>query len=54
LYSLGREELQGLLEERGLIEADCSFCNRHYEFDSIDIEQIFAEGISPDIPKTTH
>lgn len=54
LRSLGYEELQDILQEQGLIGVDCSFCNQHYEFDKVDVEQIFAPGISPEVPKTTH
>ncbi len=41
LLTLGLEELRSLIEERGVIEADCDFCNQHYQFDAIDIEQLF-------------
>jgi molecular chaperone Hsp33 len=44
LLSLGLKELRSLLEEKGIIEADCDFCNKHYQFDSVDIEQLFSEG----------
>jgi molecular chaperone Hsp33 len=44
LLTLGLKELRSLLEEKGIIEADCDFCNKHYQFDSIDIEQLFSEG----------
>lgn len=41
LLTLGLEELRSLIEERSVIEADCDFCNKHYQFDAIDIEQLF-------------
>lgn len=41
LIALGREELFAILEEKGAIEADCDFCNRHYNFDAIDVERLF-------------
>jgi len=44
LLTLGLKELRSLVEERGVIEADCDFCNKHYQFDAIDIEQLFSEG----------
>lgn len=46
LLTLGREELLALLEEKGAVEADCDFCNQHYHFDAIDIEQLFVVGKS--------
>ncbi|MEO1888662.1 MAG: Hsp33 family molecular chaperone HslO [Cycloclasticus sp.] len=46
LLTLGQKELRSLLEEKGIIEADCDFCNKHYQFDKVDIEQLFNEGKS--------
>ncbi len=43
LKSLGRSELDSLLEERGKIEIDCQFCNQIYSFAKQDIDTIFAE-----------
>jgi molecular chaperone Hsp33 len=40
LRLLGRQELEGILHERGLIEVNCEFCNKHYRFDKIDVEQL--------------
>jgi molecular chaperone Hsp33 len=42
LRSLGSDEIRSLLAERGNVEVRCDFCNRAYEFDSVDVEQIFA------------
>lgn len=42
LRMLGREEVDGLLDERGLVEVDCEFCSRSYAFDRDDVEQVFA------------
>ena len=42
LRMLGREEIDGVLEERGKIEVGCEFCNTRYEFDKIDVAQVFA------------
>ena len=47
LLTLGLEELRSLIEEKGVIEADCDFCNKHYQFDSIDIEQLFTDKTAP-------
>jgi len=32
LLSLGKEEVEALLIEKGVIEIDCQFCNKHYHF----------------------
>lgn len=41
LRALGHEEIRGLLAERGSVEVRCEFCNRAYQFDAIDSEQVF-------------
>ena len=43
LLTLGPTELRSLIEEKGVIEADCDFCNKHYQFDAIDIEQLITD-----------
>ena len=30
----------------------CDFCGKPYRFDAIDIERLFSQGASPDIPPT--
>ncbi|WP_207001078.1 Hsp33 family molecular chaperone HslO [Trinickia mobilis] len=52
LKMLGREEVDGVLEERGHVEIHCDYCNQRYEFDSVDVAQLFvasaiAAGVSP-------
>lgn len=47
LRGMGREEVKDMLAEKGKIEASCQFCNQHYHFDVVDVEQIFAAEISP-------
>lgn len=43
LISLGREEAFAALQgERA--EVICEFCNEHYHFDRVDLEQLFAGG----------
>ncbi|MCW8943465.1 MAG: Hsp33 family molecular chaperone HslO [Sedimenticola sp.] len=45
LRAMGREELFSIIEEQGAIEVDCDFCNKHYHFDSVDVEQLFIDSI---------
>ena len=57
LRMLGRDEVQGILREQGLVSVDCEFCGKHYEFDPIDAAVIFAAfgelpGVTP--PATKH
>ncbi|MDH5632844.1 MAG: Hsp33 family molecular chaperone HslO [Gammaproteobacteria bacterium] len=42
IRTLGYDDVHNLLLERGNIESHCEFCNARYEFDAVDVEQIFA------------
>ncbi|HUF19776.1 MAG TPA: Hsp33 family molecular chaperone HslO, partial [Burkholderiales bacterium] len=54
LRMLGRQEVLSILEERDTIEVDCEFCGRHYEFDAVDAEQVFASEVTMHAPQTRH
>jgi molecular chaperone Hsp33 len=41
LRALGHDEIRSLLAERGSVDVRCEFCNRAYQFDAIDSEQVF-------------
>lgn len=41
IAGLGLEEAQSILAERGGIEVGCEFCGVQYQFDPIDVAQIF-------------
>ena len=41
IRSLGAEEAEGILAERGEIEVGCDFCGQQYRFDAVDTAQIF-------------
>jgi molecular chaperone Hsp33 len=43
IRSLGEEEAEGILAERGDIEVGCDFCGKQYHFDPVDVAQIFRE-----------
>ena len=43
LRALGHAELQSLLEERRRVSVDCEFCNAVFNFDAIDVAQLFVE-----------
>lgn len=52
LRMLGREEVDSVIVERGHVEIHCEFCNQRYEFDPVDVAQLFAApgvetGIAP-------
>jgi molecular chaperone Hsp33 len=44
LKSLGRDEVEGVLSERGNVEVRCEFCSRAYRFDAVDVGALFKEG----------
>lgn len=44
LKSLGRDEIEGVLEERGSVEVRCEFCSRAYRFDAVDVGALFKEA----------
>jgi molecular chaperone Hsp33 len=41
ILGLGAEEAQSIVAERGDIEVGCEFCGAQYQFDPIDVAQIF-------------
>jgi molecular chaperone Hsp33 len=41
LRSLGREEVDSLISERGVAEVGCDFCGAQYRFDAVDVGEVF-------------
>ncbi len=41
LRGLGREESDGLIAERGLVEVGCDFCGQQYHYDAVDVGELF-------------
>ncbi len=41
LRSLGREESDSLIAERGEVEVGCEFCGLQYRFDAVDVGEMF-------------
>lgn len=54
LRSLGSDEVHTILLEQGQVEVACEFCNQKYQFDAVDVEQLFAAAVPPDTPATYH
>jgi molecular chaperone Hsp33 len=54
LRMLGYDEVRSIITERGAVDVDCEFCNQHYHFDSVDVEQIFAAHTPETISPTRH
>ena len=54
LVSLGEQEVDDTLAEMGGIHVDCEFCNKSYDFDTVDCAQLFAtsntmDGVRPPV-----
>ena len=49
VVSLGQDEADALLQKQGEIAISCEFCNRHYQLDPIDVQQLFSEDLSADL-----
>ena len=52
LLSLGREEVYGVLKERGAITIRDDLGNREYRFEKADIDELFLN--TPEMPPTVH
>ncbi len=48
LVSLGAPEVDDLLAEMGRVHVDCEFCNKSYDFDTVDCAQLFATSNTMD------
>jgi molecular chaperone Hsp33 len=50
LVSLGRDEVDSIIEELQTVTVTCDFCSRRYSFDAVDVAQLFARGpaVAPD------
>lgn len=54
LRTFGRQELEEILQENGVIDASCEFCNEHFQFDRVDIEKILSLTIPAYDEQTRH
>lgn len=55
LGSLGRDEFDGLIAERGLAEVACEFCGAQYRFDAVDAGEVFTPARDqPPAPTAVH
>ncbi|MCP3907576.1 MAG: Hsp33 family molecular chaperone HslO [Oceanicoccus sp.] len=45
LRTLGREELDSIIEETGAIDINCEFCHQHYRFDSAAVASLFEQTL---------
>ena len=42
LLTLGREELEGILQELSSIDVGCDFCGKKYSFDEVDVKNMLS------------
>ncbi len=55
IRSLGVEEAESIIAERGHIEVGCEFCGQQYHFDPVDAAQIFTTPVAqPPIDPSVH
>ena len=55
LISLGREEVDSIIDEMRIVTVTCDFCSRSYSFDAVDVAQLFASGdTETTAPATRH
>ncbi len=54
LRTLGRDEIDGILAERGSVQVHCEFCNLAYDFDAVDCAGLFVAGLSEQVQPRAH
>jgi molecular chaperone Hsp33 len=46
LRGLGREEIDSVVAERGEVEVGCEFCGLQYQFDAVDVGELFSSDVA--------
>lgn len=46
LQTLGQDEIEGIIAERGEVEIHCDFCGQRYAFDPVDAAQLFTAPVA--------
>lgn len=54
LRALGRDEVDEIIAQQGLIEVTCEFCNRGYRFDAVDARSLFTGVVNAAAPPAQH
>ncbi|MCW8934170.1 MAG: Hsp33 family molecular chaperone HslO [Gammaproteobacteria bacterium] len=54
IISLGLAEARSIISEQGKVHVDCEFCNAQYDFDSIDVENLFASSTNSAPSQSQH
>jgi molecular chaperone Hsp33 len=53
LRALGRDDLDSLIEERRQVSVNCEFCGAEFNFDAVDVAQVFVDD-HHDLQGTRH
>lgn len=54
LKSLGEQEVEEIIAEKGSVEVHCDFCNTQYVFDPVDCAQLFTDPQAGQASQTLH
>ncbi len=54
LHSLGEAEIKSILAEQGEIKITCEFCDARYQFDAVDLGEVFSEADSQPSTPSLH
>jgi len=54
LRSIGRFEAEAAVRDDGIAEVTCEFCNTRYQFDRVDLEQLFRSTQDAPVAPTRH
>lgn len=55
LRTLGQAEIDSVIADMGSVQVQCEYCNSRYEFDAVDVRQLFASTeIALNIDKRLH
>lgn len=54
LRSISHQEAAEIIQEQGKISVECEFCAKSYQFDEIDIAEIYSQHTQPSDPSTRH
>ena len=54
LLSLGKAEIEIMLEEQDEVSITCEFCNSQYQFDKVDLGALFSDSEASPVSPTRH
>lgn len=54
LKSIGHQEAAEIIKEQGNISVDCEFCGKAYQFDEIDIAEVYTAQVQPSDSSIRH